>query len=145
MLLSLNYNNVNRAELENKIEKALMAKPEARKQKLISFITNGEKLEKEHITANSLIAYFKQEPKRSRSFWWIFNQRNKRFDALCRGLEKAGIDRPENLFTNHEKEKDNEDKIRALFQTTTRQINNNNAGKNLDKIYNFVNQVSCCC
>ena len=136
-----------------------------RKQKasfIIRFVADGSEIKTGDITAENLISYFKQEKDRSRRFFWVFGQRNKRFNALCEALEsrfpqqngkKIKIDN--NFLRNEDHMEQDEKLIRDLFPEQQQGnkanrvvINNGNDLLNTktiqSQIVNSLNQVGCC-
>ena len=132
-------------------------------QHINKFVKDNREITIEDITADNLISYFKQEKDRSRSFFWIFGQRNKRFNALCETLEKLwkehgnnDIRIDENFLRNEDNMERDENLIRSLFPDDQQQGNNVNQAvihnrNNLQntrtiqqQITNRLNQVGCC-
>lgn len=138
----------------------------SRMQKQASFISrfvaDGMEIQPKDITAENLISYFKLEKDRSRTFFWFFGQRNKRFNALCRELEKRWKENSNNdiriddrfLSDKNNMERD-ENLIRSLFPVEQQQGNNqrraitntipqHNTQELIGKIADRLNQVGCC-
>ena len=132
-------------------------------QHINKFVKDNMEIDHTDITADNLISYFKLEKDRSRTFFWIFGQRNKRFNALCRELEKRLNENGNNNIRIDEhflRDKDNmerdENLIRSLFPAEQQQQGNNqrreitndrprhNTQDLKDQIARSLNQVGCC-
>lgn len=135
-------NDAKREKIETELKQKIIQKKENIEQ-LKSFINNGTEIKQDNITADSIINYLKQEQDKSRSFWWVFGQRNKRFNALCNSLEQLGVQQPERLFTNKDKEQEDETTINKLFEKDDKQPDNKMPQRNIQTIFNRLEQVSC--
>ena len=143
-------------------KKALKLKQQQQAQHINKFVKDNREIGEGDITADNLISYFKQEKDRSRRFFWVFGQRNKRFNALCETLEKLwkkngnnNIRINENFLRNEDHMERDEKLIRDLFpeqqqgnKANRAVINNGNNLLNTQtiqtQIVNSLNQVGCC-
>ena len=114
-------------------------------QHINKFVKDNREITAGDITADNLISYFKQEKDRSRSFFWVFGQRNKRFNALCEILEKLwkengnnDIRIDENFLRNEDNMERDENLIKSLFPDDQQQGNN----ANQEMIYNNIPQLT---